>query len=172
TNLVDMGSDGNKFYVLTKDHSNSKGVLRKHDENGNLIWKRELQNFYDKLILVQNEMVVLYKNYSGMLYYDKEGNLLGSNSYKDYNLVSNSNAGFLGLNMVGNQWGQTTTITKYNSNLVPVKSRDFGDGQFHYSVLGKLHDGTFVLVMSMRIQDLDEKLVFYKLDADLNYINR
>jgi len=166
--LEDMVSDGNFFYLLAKSDSKTNGVLRKHDENGKLIWSIGLPDFYGYRILVQNDKLILFDNKSGMLYFDTDGNLLGSNSYKDYNLVSNGNAGFLGLNMVGNQWGQTTTITKYNSNLVPVKSRDFGDGKFHYSVLGKLHDGTFVLVTNMKIQNLGEQLVFYKLDADLN----
>jgi hypothetical protein len=64
------------------------------------------------------------------------------------------------------------TITKYTSEMMPLKTRVFGDGNYHNMVLGKLHDGTYVLVVSMRIQEKSEQLIFYRLDKDLeDYFN-
>ncbi|MCF8253612.1 MAG: hypothetical protein K9I36_07245 [Bacteroidia bacterium] len=171
--LVDMASDGNFFYVLCGNSSNQSdnAVLRKHDENGNLIWISEVPINYGHQILVQEDKIILFGQGYGMQIYDKQGALIKNTGITDYNLLSDGSQGFLGLNIWKSQDNPLiykNAVLKYNSDFTDYKLRFYGDNVNPYNVLGRLIDGSYVLVTSINGPGFGEQFVFYKLDADLN----
>ncbi|MDZ4668870.1 MAG: hypothetical protein SGJ00_13465 [bacterium] len=173
--LRSMASDGNYFYVLCYDYANfNKGVLRKHDENGHLIWAREMPYYFGKTLLVQANRIVLFGNGAGLTAYDKEGNLLESYSYKGNNFVTDGSLGLVDLNTVSYPAPNfatrfETVVTKYNAEFLPIKTRLLGDDFAHNCILGRMQDGSYMVVISMNINEKKgEQLVFFRLDGDLN----
>ncbi|OYU97486.1 MAG: hypothetical protein CFE21_04115 [Bacteroidetes bacterium B1(2017)] len=173
-----MGSDGNNLYVVVS-YENGNGspcFLYKLNEFGQLLWTKNLSTNFVKEMLVEQDRIVFYNGNFGIVV-DKEGNLLSNAVGPDYNLYPNGNSGYVGLRLTAQQNPSSPStkqyfagVAQYNANFELQQLKTFGDGVQNNSVLGKLANGNYVLVMNKYVNNAGEKLLFFKLDQNLNVL--
>ena len=174
TRLLDLANDGNDFYLLLLTN-NLNLILRKHDDHGNLVWQKIIDSNYNNstYFRIEQNRIIIYNYDTGKnLILNKSGEILRKMTLTNYMMflnINNSDQYFATVHLMTSD-GNFAEIRILDANFNTIKSKRFGSHDLIFAISAKQKDGTFICVSEILIKNQFKKLLFIKLDKNLNVI--
>jgi len=182
SSLLDIKADNNNNFYVLSESTNNELIVRKHSENGDLIWQRKAfaPNFIDDRntqLLVDADKVIISSTFNNIYIFDSNGNLTEKTSpfplHKKM-IPTKKGDGYITMDNSWNDAGKYVNLLKFDKNFNLVKTKQYGNQRTNYQSyagFARLANGEILVHCYVEPPNLEGlHLMQFKVDDDLELI--